>query len=355
MAIASYIRVLALVPATLWSIAAWAQPAPGSAPLQSPACVRLESQLAMIDRGASDPARAGQIRRYEDALNKQQAELDRTLAQSRQQGCEGGGFFSLLGGQPAQCAQINTRIQQMRANLDRLMNDLQRLQGGSGGQEAQRQGMLAALAQNNCGPQYRAAAQPRGLFDTLFGGSSSFGSSDPSQSGAYRTLCVRTCDGFYYPISFATTPARFEEDAEVCRTTCPAAEVMLYSHRNPGEEVQQAVSLSGRPYTELANAFRYRQEFNPTCSCRKPGQSWAEAMSPSKDRIERGDVVVTEERSKAMSLPKPERSPTAGSGAPKPGHQGSAAGAPNGTSPSPRSSVGARSIRTVGPAPYPVR
>ena len=27
-------------------------------------------------------------------------------------------------------------------------------------------------------------------------------------SGTYRTVCVRSCDGFYFPISFATVPAR---------------------------------------------------------------------------------------------------------------------------------------------------
>src|SRR4051812_2924125 len=66
-------------------------PAPGTAS-QNPVCMRLEGQLASIDRGAVDPARADQIKRYEDSSAKQQAELDRMSAQARRMGCTGGGF-----------------------------------------------------------------------------------------------------------------------------------------------------------------------------------------------------------------------------------------------------------------------
>jgi len=89
------------------------------------------------------------------------------------------------------------------------------------------------------------------------------------QAGTYRTLCVRTCDGFYYPISFSTVPTRFPEDERACQRTCPATEVMLFTHRNPGEDVNQAVSLSGRAYRDLPNAFHYRQTYDSACSCRR--------------------------------------------------------------------------------------
>ena len=45
--------------------------------------MRLEGQLAVVNRGGADPARADQIKRYEDAAAKQQVELDRLLAQSK--------------------------------------------------------------------------------------------------------------------------------------------------------------------------------------------------------------------------------------------------------------------------------
>jgi len=280
---------------------------------QSRVCVQLEAQLQAFDRGASDPARTDQIRRFEDAANRQQAELDRTLTQQRQAGCEGTGFF-LFGGQPPQCAPLTARIQQQRANLERVQNDLARLQQTGAGPErdAQRRAILVSLSQNDCGPQYRAAAtqQPRGnLFDALFGPSSIFsggGGGDAQTPGSgYRTVCVRTCDGYYYPISFSTTPARFTEDARICQRSCPAAEVMLYTHRNPGEDMNQAVSVDGRPYTALPTAFKYRQAFDSACSCRRPGESWSQALGNVEDQtVERGDIVVNEERARQLSLPR---------------------------------------------------
>src|SRR4051812_40582028 len=148
----------------------------------NPVCVRLEAQLGAIDRGVADPARAAQIKRNDDAVNRQQADLDRMVAQSRRLGCQSNGFFSIFSNQPPQCNGLNNQIEQARANLDRAMNDAQRSQsGGTGEQENQRQSVLIALSQNNCGPQYRAAAQPRGLFDNLFGGNSNYGGVDVSQ------------------------------------------------------------------------------------------------------------------------------------------------------------------------------
>ncbi len=273
---------------------------------QSQTCLRLESQLAAFDRGASDPARAEQVKRFEDAVNKQQFELDKHLATSRRTGCEGTGFF-LFGGQPAQCGPLNAQIQQMRGNLDRIKGDLARLQGATPERDGQRRTILAALTQNDCGPQYRVAAQPRGgLFESLFGPGSVFSQSDTPQSSTYRTVCVRTCDGYYYPISFATVPSKFRDDERACQRSCPAAEVVLYSHRNPGEDINQAVSITGQqPYTALPAAFKYRQAFDSSCSCRRPGESWAQAMKHLEDNtVERGDIVVNEERAKQLSLPR---------------------------------------------------
>jgi hypothetical protein len=360
-------------------------PPPGSVPGSAPrnqTCLRLESQLAGVDRGTVDPARAEQVKRYEEVIAKQQGELDRLGQQAQRMGCSGGGFFALFSGQPAQCVQLNNQIQQIRANLDRLMGDLQRAQGNSADREGQRRSILVALGQNDCGPQYRQyATAPGGFFETLFGIRTPFGTAPDaplSGSGTYRTVCVRTCDGYYFPISYSTVPTKFYEDERLCQRLCPASEVALYSHRNPGEDVTQAVSSSGRSYSELPNAFSYRKQYNPACSCRAPGQSWAEALRQLDDHtLERGDIVVTEEQAKAMSQPRtdaqgkpiklevnPARNAPAGKNA--------AAGAPKSTAaqnPAPPAAVPAppapeeppeedhskRKVRAVGPAFYPTR
>src|ERR1051326_3905755 len=115
-------------------------PAPGTAQpgAVNPMCPRLEAQLASIDRGGGDPAKAEQIRRYEEAASKQQGELDRVTQQAKRQGCDSSGFFSLFSGQSAQCGPINGQIQQMRPNPDQTTPGLERLRGGSGFGNAER-------------------------------------------------------------------------------------------------------------------------------------------------------------------------------------------------------------------------
>src|SRR5215207_5041296 len=135
-----------------------------AAPTGNPMCQRLETQLATIDRGAGigDPAKDEQIRRYQEAQMQQQAQLDRVTSQAKRMGCDSSGFFSLFSGQSAQCGPVNNQSQQMRGNLDQITTSLERLRGGGFGgaeRENQRRSVLTALAQNNCGPQYAAAAR----------------------------------------------------------------------------------------------------------------------------------------------------------------------------------------------------
>src|ERR1700740_2980159 len=106
---------------------------PGPAPQgaqANPMCARLEGQLAAIDRGGGDPAKDEQIRRYQDAATRQQGELDRVTAQARRMGCDSSGFLSLFNNNSAQCGPVNNQIQQMRANLDQMTANLERLRSG---------------------------------------------------------------------------------------------------------------------------------------------------------------------------------------------------------------------------------
>jgi hypothetical protein len=276
-------------------------------------CQRLEGQLAAIDRshGGGDAAKADQTRRYEDAANRQQAELERVQARARDQGCDSSGFFSLFNGRSAQCGPINNQIQQMRQNLDQITSSLERLRTGSANSadDPQRRSVILALAQNNCGPQYANMARSGNFLSNLFGGgpSDNNGAVDPNapQSGTYRTVCVKSCDGSYFPISFATVPSRFADDERTCKSLCPNAQVTLYTYHNPGEDISQAVSINGQPYSQSPNAFHFRTQYDKTCSCRAPGQSWADALKnvDTSSGAEQGDITVTEDRARRMSQP----------------------------------------------------
>jgi hypothetical protein len=347
---------------------AYVPPPPGQPGTTNSACVRLESELARLDTGnaGSDPAR-----RYDDAIARQRFELDQTTAQGRRLGCDsGGGFFLFSSPKPPQCDQINTQITRMRSNLDRMISEMNQMRGGGMdlNRDQQRRQIIAALQQNNCGSQYRSppqqATRQRGFLETLFGGwreESDINASplELPSSSTFKTVCVRTCDGYYFPISYATVVSRFGEDERTCKRLCPAADVLLYTHRNPGEEIEQAVSISGRPYTELPTAFKYRQEYNSACSCRAAGQSWADALGVGRDAtVQQGDIIVTEERAKQLAQPRAASQPVRGGTAPAtPAGPGQPAAGDIGQPAQSDQTVpaGERKVRTVGPQFYPVR
>lgn len=129
-------------------------------------------------------------------------------------------------------------------------------------------------------PQARVAAAPTprsgGFFGQLFGERVSPAEPDErdaaeatvEDTGAFRTLCVRLCDGYYFPISYATSRGRFGGDSDLCRARCPGAETRLFAHPT-GTDSETAVSADDQhvPYTRIPNALRYRTEYVSSCTC----------------------------------------------------------------------------------------
>jgi hypothetical protein len=265
----------------------------------------------------------------------------------------------------------------MRANLEQITTSLERLRsGGLGGadRDNQRRSVLMALAQNNCGPQYaNAAPGPGNFLQNLFGGGNNNNNNPGApgvdlgpQSGTYRTVCVRTCDGAYFPVSFATVPGRFPDDEKTCKALCPAADASLFAYRNPGEDINQAVSISGQPYSSLPNAFRFRQEFNPSCACKAAGQTWSDALKSIDDKAaaeQQGDIIVTEESAKKMARPLTSQKAVPGaakkgpaSASTTPDAAAPATDAPASTAAAPPSAApDNKPIRSVGPTFIPAR
>lgn len=82
----------------------------------------------------------------------------------------------------------------------------------------------------------------------------------------YRTMCVRLCDGFYFPISTSTQKYRFRRDERTCRSKCGAPTRLFYYPVNG--DPSQMKDLRGRPYANLPTAFLYRTSYNNSCKCR---------------------------------------------------------------------------------------
>ena len=234
-------------------------------------CMRLEARLMALDSRPSDGG-LEDFRSHDGSVQRQREELDRATAEARRAGCLGG-FLRRL--KNANCGAIMANVDRMRANLNRLTASRDRYSGDpfAGGRE--RTELVRALAANQCGEQYETADRPsrrQGFFATLFGGHlfrerGWGGNFLDNDFGTFRTLCVRTCDGYYFPISFSTVRSRFAADQQTCQSMCPGTEVALYIHHNPGQESESMVSLVGEPYTALPTAFKYRREYDKACTC----------------------------------------------------------------------------------------
>jgi hypothetical protein len=92
-------------------------------------------------------------------------------------------------------------------------------------------------------------------------------SSTTPATETYRTMCVRLCDGYYWPVSFATTRDSFKRDAHTCAQSCSAS-AALYYYPNPGGVLDDMVSLDGASYKQLGTAFLYRSTYDAGCKCR---------------------------------------------------------------------------------------
>lgn len=102
----------------------------------------------------------------------------------------------------------------------------------------------------------------------------------PGGGGSYRTLCVRLCDGFYFPISDRASSDKFAEDEALCAARCPGTPTALYAHRS-GAEAETMVSVSGvGAYADLPTAFLYRTRVDAACACGRVTIATAPAEEP---------------------------------------------------------------------------
>jgi Protein of unknown function (DUF2865) len=173
------------------------------------------------------------------------------------------------------CVQLAGEVEASRQRLADLETQRRQIMGTR--DRSFQDDIIRELARNGCGQQYVTETrrrEARNPFSSLWGEEEGEGQrANPNQFGnlpfaTYRTLCVRLCDGYYFPVSFSTLPNHFQRDADQCQSQC-AAPAELYYHQNPGGAVEQMVSAGNQqPYTSLKTAWRYRKEFVQGCSCK---------------------------------------------------------------------------------------
>jgi hypothetical protein len=249
------------------------QGAPGAGPAGgSPICLELEQRLVQEGQRGSDnrnllPMVQTELRQVEQTYRDAEKQLDRA-------DCYEYFLFSKTLRRTRRCVDLANQADSARQRIEDLEVQLRQLEGSPG--RSYQDEIVRELARNNCGASYQQQARRQsgggvsnfwedGESGDYRGGGSGFGS---LPYATYRTVCVRLCDGYYFPVSFSTLPNHFQRDEEVCQSKC-AAPAQLFYHQNPGAGMEQAVDArTNQPYTSLKTAFRYRKEYINGCSCK---------------------------------------------------------------------------------------
>ncbi|WP_430911929.1 DUF2865 domain-containing protein [Methylobacterium sp. sgz302541] len=107
-----------------------------------------------------------------------------------------------------------------------------------------------------------------------------------------RTVCMRLCDGFLFPLGNLASKADIPVHESACAAACPGNETRLLTLA-PGEtELDRAVGLTGMPYRASALANVYRERKVENCSCQPV--VGAAPLSLARDlTLRTGDVVAT--------------------------------------------------------------
>jgi hypothetical protein len=111
----------------------------------------------------------------------------------------------------------------------------------------------------------------------------------PRQRAAYgggNAYCVRGCDGRYFPAQGNDS----ESKAQSCKSFCPTSETSLVY----GSNIDNATTDNGKSYSDLPNAFRYRNEIVAGCTCNgKDPVGLAQVKAEEDPTLRKGDIVAS--------------------------------------------------------------
>jgi hypothetical protein len=258
-----------------------------SAAAASELCDRLNSELSVLSETYSAPA---QVRKYARAIAEQKLSIRELRYTLRETGCSAGSMFIVGGENADECTELEDKMARMETNLAILNEKRISLMSGHEDDLIRRR-LVAAIDDNRCNEQPVLAStdpvlngadpvvtdMPDGRetirvpqSDEGYGDSQFVDLGGSSTNGSYRTICVRTCDGAFFPISSQASSLNFQRDAQVCSMMCPGVETELFYHSIRQETDAMRSALTGRSYDELDNAYRFRTQSakkDKACGC----------------------------------------------------------------------------------------
>ena len=106
------------------------------------------------------------------------------------------------------------------------------------------------------------------------------------------SYCVRTCDGYFFPVG---TPAGGDLAAHEasCQRACPSAETAVYVAAAGSTGIEAAVNRQGKRYDTLKTAFNHRTQLDNACTCNAgPAKNYSVMTDFT---LRKGDLVMSRE------------------------------------------------------------
>ena len=125
------------------------------------------------------------------------------------------------------------------------------------------------------------------------GGARATAATDTSGSQGRRAVCVRLCDGYFFPVGDLADESQTAGQEAICAGLCPGAPSQLYIQPAGSEKIEDAWSTRDRKlYSALPVAFRHTTKTDRTCSC-QPRVAQANISLLKDFTLRRGDSVAT--------------------------------------------------------------
>lgn len=115
-------------------------------------------------------------------------------------------------------------------------------------------------------------------------------------SAGSKSVCVRLCDGFHFPVGNAPGSGNLAAHEAICSGLCPGAPTRLYVIPGGTDDIGKAYSARGRQkYSALPVALRHAGTRDKTCSCRRSDEPYSNTVSLLRDfTLRKGDAVMTQ-------------------------------------------------------------
>jgi hypothetical protein len=124
----------------------------------------------------------------------------------------------------------------------------------------------------------------------------------PTTTLGQRSVCVRTCDGYFFPVAALNHNSEIASHQVTCNTLCPEAETKLFVMPADSENIDEATEAhSGELYSQLLAKIK-ASEINASdakpasCSCHSAAGNPVDSNTVLNDpTLRAGDSVVTTE------------------------------------------------------------